>query len=334
MARATEREKDLDTTLPLVIVNPRSASGATRENWSLTASELRAHFGPFNVAFTRAPGHAVELANRAAVSGRSLIIACGGDGTINEVANGILGSGVDAEMGILPSGTGGDFRRSLAIPRSNREAAACLRTGKTRSIDVGKVTFLDHAGQTVSRYFLNVSSVGLAAEVIKRVKSARAFDWLPVESFRGRANFAFSALQEVLDPDPSLVHVRFDGGEERTLQTIAFCIANGRYFGGGMMIAPDAKLNDGQLDVVNIGDIGTAKILLNAYSIYRGTHGSLSEVKSTRAKKIEVSSADRFRTVLLETDGELPGKLPAVFEVLPNALRIRIPRSHRLFVTK
>ena len=317
-----------------MIVNPRSASGSTRENWSLTASELRAHFGPFNVAFTREPGHAIELAQRGSLSGRSLIIACGGDGTINEVANGILNSGVDAELGILPSGTGGDFRRTLGIPRSNREAAACLRSGKTRWIDVGKVTFDDHSGKTVSRYFLNVSSVGLAAEVIKRVKSAKAFDWLPVESIRGRANFAISALQEVLDLDPSLVRIRFDGGEEHTVQTIAFCIGNARYFGGGMMITPDAKLNDGFLDVVNIGDIGTAKILLNAYSIYRGTHGSLSEVKSTRAKKIEISSADRFRTILLETDGELPGKLPATFEVVPSALRVRTPRSNGLFVTE
>ncbi len=314
-----------DKSLPLVIVNPRSASGATREKWSMTASELRAHFGPFTVAFTRAPGHAIELAERGAKSGRSFIIACGGDGTVNEVANGILNSGIDVELGILPSGTGGDFRRTIGIPRSNREAAACLRTGKTRSIDVGKVTFSDHQGKTVSRYFLNVSSVGLAADVIKRVKSAKAFDWLPVESFRGRANFAVSALQEVIDLDPFLVRVRFDDGDERTLQTIAFCIANSRFFGGGMMIAPDAKINDGLLDVVNIGDIGTAKILINAYSIYRGTHQSLAEVKSTLAKKIEISSADQFGNILLETDGELPGKLPAIYEVIPNALRVRVP---------
>ena len=291
----------------------------------MTASELRAHFGPFSVAFTRAPGHAIELAERAATGGRSFIIACGGDGTVNEVANGILSSGVDAELGVLPSGTGGDFRRTIGMPRSNREAAVCLRTGKTRSIDAGKVTFTDHLGKTVSRYFLNVASVGLAAEVIKRVKSAKAFDWLPVESIRGKANFAFSAFQEVLDPDPSLVRVRIDNGEEKTLQTIAFCVANSRYFGGGMKIAPEAKINDGLLDIVNIGDISTAKILINAYSIYRGTHGSLAEVKGTTAKVIQISSADQFGTMLLEIDGELPGRLPARFEVVPNALRIRVP---------
>ena len=292
----------------------------------MTASELRAHFGAFNVAFTRAPGHAVELADRAAKSGRTFIIACGGDGTINEVANGIIGSGIDVELGIMPSGTGGDFRRTIGIPRSNREAAVLLRTGRTRFIDAGKVTFIDHRGKTVSRYFLNVASVGLAAEVIKRVKSATAFDWLPVEAIRGKANFAFSAFQEVLDPNPSLVKVRIDDGEEHTLQTLAFCVANSRFFGGGMKIAPNAKINDGLLDIVNIGDISTARILFNALSIYRGTHGALPEVKGTRAKVIEISSADRFGTILLETDGELPGRLPAKFEVVPDAIRIRVPR--------
>ncbi|MEP6787249.1 MAG: diacylglycerol kinase family protein [Acidobacteriota bacterium] len=316
-----------DISLPLVIVNPKSASGSTHDKWSLTASEFRAHFGPFSVAFTKGVGNAVDIAERAAKSGRRFIIACGGDGTINEVANGILHSGEDAELGVLPSGTGGDLRRTLGLPLSNREAAVALRDGETRTMDVGHVTFQDHEGETVTRYFLNVSSVGLAADVIKRVKSAKLFDWLPIESLRGRANFAISTLTEVLDLTPSMVRVRFDDGEEHTLQTIAFCVANSRYFGGGMMIAPDAKINDGLLDVVNIGDIGTAKILLNAYSLYRGTHNKLDEVKSTLARKVEISAADPSVDILLETDGEMPGKLPAIYEIVPDALRVRVPRD-------
>ncbi len=316
-----------DTSLPLVIVNPKSASGATRDNWAATASDLRAHFGPFTVAFTKSQGDAVTIAKRAAIAGRGFIIACGGDGTINEVANGILQSGVDAELGVLPSGTGGDFRRTLGLPQTNREAAAALRDGVTKQMDVGKVTFADHDSETVSRFFLNISSVGLAADVIKRVKSAKIFDWLPVESMRGKANFAVSALQEVIDLDPSLVRVRFDDGDEHTVQTIAFCVANSRFFGGGMMIAPDAAINDGLLDVINIGDLSTAKILLNAYSLYRGTHQKLAEVNSTLAKRIEVSAVDPSIPIFLETDGELPGQLPAVYEVVPNALRIRVPRA-------
>jgi len=124
--------------------------------------------------------------------------------------------------------------------------------------------------------------------------------------------------------EPATVKVRVDDGEEHSLNTINFCIANARYFGGGMMIAPEAKIDDGFFDVINIGDIGTLKILANAYSLYRGTHISLPEVKSMRAKRVEIRSADGF-DLHLETDGELPGKLPAMFEIIPKALKVRLP---------
>ena len=313
--------------LPLVIVNPKSAGGSTRDNWSAIASDLRAHFGPFKVAFTKVAGDGTSLARNAASSGREFIIACGGDGTINEVANGILESGKDAEFGVLPSGTGGDFRRSLGLPQSPREAARALREGRTQRIDVGKVSFQSHKGEPISRYFINVSSFGLAASIIERVKANKTLEWLPLGGVRGRANFALSTLQEVMSLDPVTVKIRIDGGEERPLQTINCCIANARYFGGGMMVAPDAKLNDGWLDVVNIGDIRTAKILLNLTSLYKGSHRDLTEVKSSIAKRIEVSPADSSVEIHLETDGELPGMLPAVFEVIPNALRIRVPQK-------
>lgn len=327
MAKSIETIQTGDTTLPLVIVNPKSASGSTREKWSATASDLRAHFGPFSVAFTKGPGDGIDLAERAAKSGRQFIIACGGDGTINEVANGILRSGIDAELGVLPSGTGGDFRRTLGLPLGNREAAAALRDGVSRHIDAGRVTFLDHRGKSASRYFLNVSSAGLAANIIERVKSQKVFDWLPVESLRGRANFAVSTLQQVLDLDPVMLNVRFDDGPEAKLQTIAFCVANSRYFGGGMLIAPDASLNDGLLDVVNIGDIGALKIIINAHTLYRGTHHGLQEVNGSTAKKIEISGVDPDRDIRIETDGELPGRLPATYEIVPDAIRVRVPKS-------
>lgn len=315
-----------DSTLPLIIVNPKSASGSTREKWSLTASELRSHFGPFSVAFTKSQGDGIAVAERAARAGRTFIIACGGDGTINEVANGIILSGTNAELGILPSGTGGDFRRAIGLPLSNRDAAIALRDGTTETMDVGKVTFLANNGKTVSRFFLNISSVGLAASVITRVKSAKVFDWVPIDGLRGKANFAISALQEVIDLEPVTVRVKVDDGDETQLQTICLCVANSRFFGGGMMIAPEAKVNDGYLDLVNVGDMTTAKILMNSLSLYRGTHLSLNEVQSKRIRSIEVRAANAEDNILIETDGELPGTLPAKFEIVPNAIRIRVPR--------
>jgi len=310
--------------LPLVIVNPKSASGSTRDKWSAIASDIRSHFGPFNVAFTKARGDGSEIAKRAVESGRRFIIACGGDGTINEVANGIVETGEDVELGVLPSGTGGDFRRSLNIPQGTREAARALKIGDTKRIDVGKVTFHDHDGNEVTRHFLNVSSVGLAASIIERVKASTTANWVPIASLRGKASFALSTLQEVIGIEHETIRVRIDDEPEHNLNTINFCIANARYFGGGMLIAPEAKLDDGYFDVVNIGDIGTVKILLNAHTLYNGTHVDLPEVKRRLAKRIEVRAAGNDE-IHLETDGELPGRLPAIYEIVPKALAVRVP---------
>ena len=315
--------------LPLVIVNPKSAAGSTQSRWANNASDLRAHFGAFSVAFTKKQGDGIELAKRGIASGRKFIIACGGDGTINEVANGILETGEDVELGIFPSGTGGDFRRTLGMPSTAREVAKALREGVTKTIDVGKVTFLNHTDEQVSRYFLNVSSFGLSASINERVKSTNLFKWLPGNTLSGKSNFAFSTLQEVLETEFITVRVKIDDNDEKTLNTINFCVANARFFGGGMKIAPDAKINDGFFDVINIGDIKTAKIILNVYKLYNGSHLSLKEVKSTLAKKIEVKPIDKNQIIFIETDGELPGKLPAVYEIVPNALKIRVPKIVR-----
>ncbi|HUR97662.1 MAG TPA: hypothetical protein VMZ26_06280, partial [Pyrinomonadaceae bacterium] len=167
---------------------------------------------------------------------------------------------------------------------------------------------------------------GLAASIIGRVKGSTSLSWLPMDNVRGRASFALSTLQEVVAIGATAVRVKIDDKEERTLQTVNFCIANARFFGGGMKIAPAAKINDGFLDVVNIGDINTAKIILNAYTLYRGTHLDLPEVKDTLAKRIEARPLREDQEVHIEIDGELPGRLPAVYEVVPAALRVRVPR--------
>ena len=317
---------NVNGALPLVIVNPKSAGGSTQSRWAERAADFRAHFGAFQVAFTKRAGDGTALALRGAEQGRKFIIACGGDGTINEVANGIMQSGADIEFGVLPSGTGGDFRRTIGIPNDTREAGATLRDGVTKQIDVGKVSFLNHENERVSRYFLNVASFGLSAAIIERVKTSNKLDWLPHDLIRGKTSFALSTLQEILDLDFETVRVKFDDHEEKPLNTINFCVCNSRFFGGGMKIAPDAVINDGFFDVVNIGDKKTAKIILRGYTLYRGSHLSLPEVKSTLARKVEVSPMNS-EEIHIEVDGELPGKLPAVFEILPNALKIRVPKN-------
>jgi diacylglycerol kinase (ATP) len=314
-------------TLPLVIVNPASAGGATGKGWARAASDLRAHFGAFQCAFTRAADDAREIAAREARDGRRLIIACGGDGTISEVACGILESGAKAELGILPSGTGGDFRRTLDVPTRTADAARALRDGRTVEIDAGRVEFHNHVGETRSRYFINVASCGMGGEVIRRVE-ASSEGLLRATAERvlgGRAAYAVASARAALSFEKPRLRVSLDGKPERQIVVTNLCVANARYFGGGMQIAPRAKLADGLFDVVAVGDIDALTIFKNAYKLYLGTHLGMTQVSHAHARRIDVRPADEDAKVLLEVDGELVGRLPATFEVLPRALRVRAP---------
>jgi len=315
-------------SLPLVIVNPSSASGSTGQGWPDVASDLRSEFGAFQTAFTKIRGEAALLANDAARKGTKLVIACGGDGTISEVANGILSSGKDAELGILPSGTGGDFRRSLEIPANSRAAARILREGRTRRIDVGRISFVGHDGGEAMRYFVGVASCGMSTKVIERVKAGGP-DWLPANTPKwlgGRVSFGASLLQTALRSEATRLLVQLDDAHERHLLVVNLCVANARYFGGGMKIAPEAKLTDGKFDVVSVGDLSAMKIFTSAPRIYFGSHLSLPEVSHGLARKVTVHPAERETQIDLEVDGELPGRLPATFQIIPEALRVRCNR--------
>ncbi|MBV9924979.1 MAG: diacylglycerol kinase family lipid kinase [Acidobacteria bacterium] len=311
--------------LPLIIVNPASASGATGRAWPGVASAVRQHFGPFEVAFTKRSGEAVELAEREARGGRRLVIACGGDGTVNEVANGLLRADSETELGILPSGTGGDFRRTLDIPLRTADAARALREGGTRVMDVGRVTFLNERGEEESRFFVNVASFGMGGDVIKRVKSREGLPAGAARLLGGRLSFAAAALQAAATFEKPLVRVSLDGGAQSQLSVANFCVANARYFGGGMKIAPNALVDDGRFDVVAVGDVSALTVLANSYKLYLGTHLGMQQVHHAHATRVTASSADGS-LVKLEVDGELAGRLPASFELLPGALRVRCPK--------
>lgn len=315
--------------LPLVVVNPASAGGATARRWPSLAHALATHFGPFNCAFTERAGEGREIAQREAAAGRKLIIACGGDGTISEVANGILESGArEAELGILPSGTGGDFRRTLQIPSRASDAARVLRRGRTRTIDVGRVTYLNQINEAESRFFLGVVSCGLSGKIIEHVKRD-AEGWLPSLRSRmfggGKLSFAVATLRTTLAAENTGLLIQLDDRPQRRMTVANFCVANARFFGGGMKIVPDAKLNDGSLDCIVIGDLSALDILAQGYKLYAGTHLNIEKVYHAPARRIMLRPALKEGRVALEVDGELPGHLPATFEILPLALRVRCP---------
>lgn len=331
MSAIHERIKsdERDSGLPLIVVNPTSAGGATQGRWSRMASDLRANFGPFNVEFTSKRGDGREIALRGAEAGRRFIIACGGDGTINEVANGILESGLDVEFGIIPSGTGGDFRRTVGMSNVTRTAARQLRDGRSVRMDVGKVSFTGLAGRPAERYFINVSSFGLSATVADAVSSKTMFKWAPLPGpIKGRAKYAVSTLEVLSGLKSRVLRIKLDDRPESNLTSVNLCICNSRFFGGGMKIAPEADITDGLFDVINIGDVKAAKVLANLPRLYMGTHTRMEEVNAARARRIEVSGPDADG-VLIETDGEVVGSLPAVYQIMPGALRIRIPAAER-----
>lgn len=313
-------------TLPLVIVNPASADGATRDAWPRIASDLRTHFGPFSVLFTEAIGDGGRLAMEAAKQGTKLIIACGGDGTISEVANGIIGSNQDVELGLLPSGTGGDLRRSLKISTNIATAARALRDGRTRTIDIGRVAYLSDAGERETRYFVNVASFGMSTAVLERQRSGDRKKWLPSLGSRklgSKLSYAAATIQTTLAATPTDIYFQLDEQPERRLRVAEFAVANARYYGGAMKIAPAAKLDDGLFDVVTIGDAGAFRILANSPRLYFGAHLRMDEVSHALAKKVIARPANKEERIAVELDGEIVGRLPVTFQIIPRALRVR-----------
>jgi len=302
--------------LPLIIVNPASASGRTGKNWASLASAIRTHFGPFSVEFTNATGDGEIIASEEVKNGRSFIIACGGDGTISEVTNGIMKSGGSAELGIIPRGTGGDFRRSLKLPDRIEDAARELRNGMSQKIDIGRASYLNDQGKIENRHFINVASFGMSGHVIEKSKEGSA-------TFGGKVSYLAATLKTTLTFDKPEVWLEVDDKPTQRIRIANVCIANGRYFGGGMKVAPDAKLNDGLFDVVAIGDIGKIEILAKAYRLYNGTHLSMDQVGLTQGSRIKAGAVKDDTIVKVELDGEVVGQLPATFEMIPNSLTLR-----------
>lgn len=303
--------------VPFIIVNPQSAGGMSESEWASQANIISRNFGAFECAFTKEIWDAARIAEEEAKNGRKLLIALGGDGTISEVANGILRSGCDAELGILPRGTGGDFRRSLNIPAQLGKAASRLKEAQTHRMDAGKVTYTNHQGKEETRFFTNTASFGISGEVAGRVNRT-AVKWLG-----GKIAFASASLRTTLTFESPEVWIQPDDQESTRLKIVIVCIANGRFFGGGMKIAPNAKLNDGLFDVVTVGHLPVTAFLLKSYRIYSGTHLDLKEVASAHVKKLKATPAKENQEIFLEIDGETPGRLPATFEIVPAALRIR-----------
>jgi YegS/Rv2252/BmrU family lipid kinase len=299
-----------------VVVNPKSQGGKLGKRWAELSDVIGRAF-PFDEAMTKGPGDATRLVREALRGGAERIVAIGGDGTVNEVVNGFFdetGAAIapDASFGLLPFGTGGDFRRTFHLPQDIAAAAAVIAANKTRRIDVGKLTFISSAGEKTLRMFANIASFGVSGVV----------DRLVNESGKklGRLSFFYATLRATWSYKNQRVALVFDGKDrvEATINTVA--VANGRFFGGGMKVAPDAQPDDGEFDVIAMGDFGFGDMLTSGRRLYKGTHLGMDKVTARRARRVEAEPIEPGGIVELDVDGESPGRLPATFELLPGAL--------------
>ena len=273
--------------------------------------------GPFDVELTLHRGHATELSRNAVEAGYETVVAVGGDGTFNEVLNGLIGdppgSCPDTALGLLPLGTGNDFVRTLGVPRQFDRAVRSLNRDETTLIDVGRVRASGPGGAPAVRYFMNVADVGSGGAVAAKLNST-------TKVFGPQVSTMWAIVSTIVRfKNPTITFSIDDGVEERAVIN-DLVLANAMYFGGGLKPAPDARIDDGLLDVVTLGDFGFLESLMNLPRLKRGTHLTHPKVRSYRSKKIHARADEE---VLVEVDGEVLGSLPATFEILPRALRIK-----------
>jgi YegS/Rv2252/BmrU family lipid kinase len=254
------------------------------------------------------PGHLAEAAGE---HRDSLLVVVGGDGTVNEVANGVAGTG--AEVATLPAGTGQDFARTHGIPSRFDDAVRVVLRGTTRTIDLGRVEL---AGGT-NRYFANFGSAGMSGAVARRANAM-------TKALGGRVTFYYALTVEFLAWRNTLVSVELDGGVRREAPLHDVIVANGRFHGGGMKLAPDARQDDGLFDVILIGDVTKLDFATTSPKLYSGRYLSHPKVELLQSSTATIDAASPLP---LEVDGEPIGSTPARFEVVPSALRLRVPAA-------
>jgi len=301
-----------------LVVNPQSAGGATGRRWpEIHAQVIRALGEGADHAFTERPMHAATLTAEALRKGYRRIVAVGGDGTLNEVVNGFFqvegGVPADACLALVPRGTGGDFRRTYGVNGSLVHHCARLK-GEVRPLDVGRVRFTRADGTPGERYFANVASFGVSGRVDRAVNSGS-------KVLGGKIGFFLASVRTLAGWRDQKVRIRVDGGPEEPLSITTVAVANGQYFGGGMRVAPQADPADGLFDVTIWSGYRLKDFALKSRTIYDGTHVRLAGTRTLRCRGLEASSDEE---VLLDVDGEQPGRLPARFELLPGALRLQI----------
>lgn len=297
-----------------VIVNPHAGGGSAGRDWGLIEELLRNRLGPFEVSLTRGPKDATRMTREYLDRDCDLIICLGGDGTLNEVVNGFIVEDSlvrpEAALAFIPNGTGCDFIRTANIPADLNLSIDTILAGHIERIDIGKLEFIDAQGNRCRRYFHNITSFGLGGEVDARVNRT-------AKTFGPFLSFIWATLVSIFLYGKKTVELQVDDNFKAEAAIWNVAVANGRYHGGGMLVAPEAKLKDGFFHVVIIGDLTLPQVFWHLPKLYNGRINGIAQVTTLTGKRVSALSKD---LTLLDVDGEQPGRLPVTLEILPGTL--------------
>jgi YegS/Rv2252/BmrU family lipid kinase len=301
-----------------VIVNPESNRGRTRKRWNEIREGLKSFIREFKFEFTEKPFHATDLAREAIKDGADLVIGVGGDGTMNEIANGFFEDSriinPEAALGLVPSGTGCDLVKSLNIPAGLRGALRVITDAPSVRMDVGRVRYRSNAGPEEERFFLNVADFGLGGEVVRRVTERRLQ--------RKASSYIRCLVTTMVQYKNKRVRIRVDGEDLPDGEYLIGAVANGKIFGKGMKVAPDARLDDGLFDSVLVKGFRFFEFCRHGWKLMNGSHVTHPKVTVVRGRKVEAWPGEG-EDVLLELDGDQLGRLPATFEIVPRNFLIK-----------
>lgn len=298
------------------VVNPASANGTTEIVWKEIAQHLEEKKIDFEFELTAGPNQATEITRRALKKGFKKIVAVGGDGTVNEVVNGFFDREKiitpKASLGVISRGTGCDLIKTLEIPKSYQGAVETLIRGNSKKIDLIKVKYKDNDLECQWRYCINISDVGLGGYVANRVNHT-------AKSGGGLWSYLRGTVLSILLYRNNKGTIIVDGQEVHNGKFGIVAAANGKYFGGGMKLAPLAEIEDGFLNLVMLVEMGKLELLYNFFKVYKGTHMNHPKIKHYKAKSVVVQSEG---SLPLEIDGENPGHGPVRYDIVEKAVNI------------
>jgi len=302
---------------PHIIINPLSAAGRTGRRWKSYITAVENRLGKnYSVHFTQTQLDAIFSARRAINEGCELVIAVGGDGTINEVVNGFFDHGqiINPEclLGIINSGTGHGFAQSLGLHKSIDLQLDAISRRRYKSIDVGRITFMNPGGELTGRYFVNECQIGIGGMVVKNVVPR-------YKRFGGKFAFGLIAFLTALSDKKRQFTLEIDSSIETSASLHGIVVGNGAYTGGGMMLTPSAKVDDGLLDVLSIREQSVLQRIMNLSKVHSGRHITSPKFSYRQCTSLSIVSPS---DVPIAADGEILGTPPCTISILPHALRV------------